>query len=647
MTFIWKLVQVLSNVSFGGSTSHNAAAASSQQYAISLQVLTPLLSTPFAKYYSGDFSTFEKKYLFAILENISFGGDSFDGMCQQLSSSSQLLHDGLFSSLTRSRVISSHLFFLPDSPGPLPSLHAIFSELLTEFIQRHFSALRRLRRIKGLDTPISNPAASAQDDKKQPSANTHEAATAEDSVEALLSDNNTTGSSGSIGGHGANSSQPANPLHSFSFAPSSASFDALSGGFSLLAAARKLQRQLLNSFMEQTIRHDVIVQTQHILDVYQQAMHNNPDAKAPFAVSEIQSLEQLQSLLHSCLLPVLPSTPSTNNTASTSVLEQARFKALQKFVQKYGTQDVTISHSDSSNAASSSSGSSSGGTSLQATDNTSTVLFSSVLSLFDGYINALQNFVYSLLFLPISASLSSFASFSMWSEKTSTSIFSNAFALNLPTFSTQPSEYINKIGEYLLTLINQLEPLLEKQKLARLEEKQQPNDGSSSTTSSTSAHSEEEESYIELDPLYWLTQLSRGTFKLLLSSVQSIVYLSEKGSKQVFTDIEYFCSILSALGLNIPLQIQKILQYLAVTQEKDEKSIHELLRSVLQYHQAGIQRSSATESTSSAQNPFPEFHMDDEEDRALFQHIINTRKWNVQVQQYYQSFLQLSQQTHH
>jgi len=126
--------------------------------------------------------------------------------------------------------------------------------------------------------------------------------------------------------------------------------------------------------------------------------------------------------------------------------------------------------------------------------------------------------------------------------------------------------------EHILTVVQQLEPYVHKQDDDEEGERatDDTRNGDAIMPTHTSSHPPPStgvsRSYIEHDALYWLNLLSKGTFKSLLSSIHQLSTLSDRGAKQLHTDIEYMINVLSALGVAVPETIQRLNQWLQATE---------------------------------------------------------------------------------
>ncbi|KAJ8541644.1 hypothetical protein K7X08_002460 [Anisodus acutangulus] len=99
----------------------------------------------------------------------------------------------------------------------------------------------------------------------------------------------------------------------------------------------------------------------------------------------------------------------------------------------------------------------------------------------------------------------------------------------LPTFSSYPQSYVTGVGEYLLTLPQQLEPLVE--------------------NISNSDPNADEAQYFATE---WMFKVAEGATALYMEQLRGIQYITDRGAQQLSVDIEYLSNVLSALSMPIP-----------------------------------------------------------------------------------------------
>jgi hypothetical protein len=206
-------------------------------------------------------------------------------------------------------------------------------------------------------------------------------------------------------------------------------------------------------------------------------------------------------------------------------------------------------------------------------------LFPRAAAAMDALVGSCHALLFDLMFKSVARLLAGFASWNhLWHAGATGAGEKALSALALPSFSMQPSDYIIQIGEHLLTLVQQLEPYVKAEEEDEAESGLEV--GRSGTTSSlvselspsftaavpTTSSALSPPDYVESDALYWLSLLSRSTFRSLVSGVLSLRALSTRGARQLGTDVEYLINVLSALGLPMPPLVLKLAAWLALTE---------------------------------------------------------------------------------
>eukprot|EP00850_Spirogloea_muscicola_P009999 SM000057S18429 [mRNA] locus=s57:547827:552731:- [translate_table: standard] len=105
-------------------------------------------------------------------------------------------------------------------------------------------------------------------------------------------------------------------------------------------------------------------------------------------------------------------------------------------------------------------------------------------------------------------------------------------AFELPSFSAYRLPYITAIGEYLLTLPQQLEPL-----------------ASTSEGGQGEGEAEDGQGFFATE---WMFKVAEGATALYIEQLRAIAALSEQGARQLAADIEYLCNVLAALSMATP-----------------------------------------------------------------------------------------------
>ncbi|TXG70695.1 hypothetical protein EZV62_005630 [Acer yangbiense] len=140
-----------------------------------------------------------------------------------------------------------------------------------------------------------------------------------------------------------------------------------------------------------------------------------------------------------------------------------------------------------------------------------------------GFAETVNELVYDVLISKVRQRLSDLSRLPIWSSVEEQS------AYHLPTFSAYPQSYMNSIGEYLLTLPQQLEPLAE-------------------GISNSDANNDEAQFFAT----EWMFKVAEGATALYMEQLRGIHYITDHGAQQLSVDIEYLSSVLSALSVPIP-----------------------------------------------------------------------------------------------
>lgn len=139
------------------------------------------------------------------------------------------------------------------------------------------------------------------------------------------------------------------------------------------------------------------------------------------------------------------------------------------------------------------------------------------------FAEAVNELVYDVLISKVRQRLSEVSRMPIWSAAEE----QNAF--RLPTFSAYPQPYVTSVGEYLLTLPQQLEPLAE-------------------GISNSDANNDEAQFFAT----EWMFKVAEGSTALYMEQLRGIQYITDGGAQQLSVDIEYLSNVLSALSMPIP-----------------------------------------------------------------------------------------------
>ncbi|KAF8658686.1 hypothetical protein HU200_059161 [Digitaria exilis] len=137
--------------------------------------------------------------------------------------------------------------------------------------------------------------------------------------------------------------------------------------------------------------------------------------------------------------------------------------------------------------------------------------------------DTVNELVYDVLISKVRQRLSEVARLPIWSS------VEEQGGLPLPSFSAYPQAYVTSVGEYLLTLPQQLEPLAE-------------------GASGNEAGNDEAQFFAT----EWIFKVAEGATALFMEQLRGIHYITDRGAQQLAADIEYLNNVLSALSMPIP-----------------------------------------------------------------------------------------------
>ncbi|CAI7745574.1 unnamed protein product [Closterium sp. NIES-54] len=119
---------------------------------------------------------------------------------------------------------------------------------------------------------------------------------------------------------------------------------------------------------------------------------------------------------------------------------------------------------------------------------------------------------------------------------------------DLPAFNAYALPYITAVGEYLLTLPQQLEPLAvaasEAAPSLLLQASASGASAGGESATPTAAGEEDAGAYFVRE---WMTKVADGATSLFVEQIRAIPEVSDRGAQQLAADIEYLCSVLSVL----------------------------------------------------------------------------------------------------
>ncbi|XP_014785708.1 conserved oligomeric Golgi complex subunit 7 isoform X1 [Octopus bimaculoides] len=146
-----------------------------------------------------------------------------------------------------------------------------------------------------------------------------------------------------------------------------------------------------------------------------------------------------------------------------------------------------------------------------------------------------HKFGFDIVFAQLKKHLVGMANMEVWTSLSA----GTAITSDLPAFSLSPQEYITKVGQYLMTLPQLLEPYII-----------QDNQAVTVALQHGRLPYTEDQDIPEHSADLWLQSIARGTMFLYSEEILKIYELSPHGTKQLVTDLDYLCNVLDDLGLS-------------------------------------------------------------------------------------------------
>jgi hypothetical protein len=141
------------------------------------------------------------------------------------------------------------------------------------------------------------------------------------------------------------------------------------------------------------------------------------------------------------------------------------------------------------------------------------------------FTEAVNELVYEVLMSKVRTKIADMAREAVWNEQEKENPF------GLPMFSAYASEYVTSIGEYLLTLPQQLLPL-----------------ATGGSTEGVDDGSDDAQFFAT----EWMFKVAEGAMAVYIEQIRGIQALSDRGANQLSADIEYLSNVLTALSMSIP-----------------------------------------------------------------------------------------------
>jgi len=174
--------------------------------------------------------------------------------------------------------------------------------------------------------------------------------------------------------------------------------------------------------------------------------------------------------------------------------------------------------------------------------------------MFVTYDTRIQTFVFDTMFQFIKEKLETVPKLKNWEKSAQIS----PAGIEMPMFSLSQLGYITQIGEHLFALPQQLAPFASGE--LDTEEKDTTSDDDIDT------------GFVS----QWLQHISSNTMSLYLQKICQIQKLSTMGVKQLITDIEYLCEVISPFGIQPEASLQTCLDFLRASEDE----FVELLQSI-------------------------------------------------------------------
>jgi hypothetical protein len=235
--------------------------------------------------------------------------------------------------------------------------------------------------------------------------------------------------------------------------------------------------------------------------------------------------------------------------------EPQRIISAEKFVRQHDPQRTILAPADLVNPLAIAGGVITAGdtstTSVAAAALSESSVISGPMELLESLLGGVDHLLYELMLAPMRAKLNGFADWKIWSQSSP----STQAHLPLPMFSVQPSEYMTQIAEQLLAMLPQLETFMARTHVNDGTGNDNNGSSSSSRNDDSGDDTKSHESGVNVttddkSAQYWVNKVAIGVVKLLLERIAAIPKLSDRGCRQLATDIDYLANVLS--GILIP-----------------------------------------------------------------------------------------------
>lgn len=229
----------------------------------------------------------------------------------------------------------------------------------------------------------------------------------------------------------------------------------------------------------------------------------------------------IQPMSLTALAPMSPKTSTPNPFKEFNYLSEQDSRQYAKFVELY---------------------------SLLSQDESSSLLQSAMDEI--ARVNELSHrLAFGIVFNQLNKQLSQVPTMEVWTSE------GGMLSAELPTFSLSPQEYITKIGQYVMTLPQQLEPFTSQEN---------PMLDKAMETGKLPYPPEPGSPEVEHLADHWLGSVARGTMHSYVEAILKIPELSAHATRQLGTDIDYLCNVVEALEISASPSLRHIEKLLKI-----------------------------------------------------------------------------------
>ncbi|CAN8075961.1 unnamed protein product [Agarophyton chilense] len=130
----------------------------------------------------------------------------------------------------------------------------------------------------------------------------------------------------------------------------------------------------------------------------------------------------------------------------------------------------------------------------------------------------------------------------------------------LASVSSSPLAYATEVADYLMTIPQQLEPFIPDEEDARFAKPKSPY-----VFCKSGGRTEDELSFAGM----WISVLTIATMELYVDRIGSLSRLSEGGTRQLATDVDYICNVIASLGVTPSPEVTLICKLLEAKSDRN------------------------------------------------------------------------------